>query len=206
MKGQWELPELPDLPDLEAREEAAKEAALIIDPDLKEEKDKKKDEPLASARQVFSFGAGRKKRVCLTLGLICSFISGCIFPLMAFLFAKSFEDLGASAESEDFLKEIRKLAFYFMGLGGAAFVFMSGQAAFLETAADLMTIDFKTKWFDALLRQDIAYYDIKDVSGSATIISNNGAKYKKGLGRKLGAGLQFFVTFLGKNLSFCLLS
>ena len=192
MKGQWEPP-----PDLEGRAEVAKEAALAINPDLKEDKDKKKDEPLASAREVFSFGSGRKKRVCLTLGLICSFVSGCIFPLMAFLFAKSFEDLGASATSEGFMVEIRKLAFYFMGLGAAAFVFMSGQATFLETAADLMTLDFKTQWFDALLRQDVAYYDIKELGGSATIISNNGAKYKKGLGRKLGAGLQFFVTFLG---------
>jgi ATP-binding cassette subfamily B (MDR/TAP) protein 1 len=113
------------------------------------------------------------------------------------LFAKSFEDLGASARGDEFLAEIRKLAYYFMGLGVAAFVFMSGQATFLETAAGIMTHSFKTQWFDALLRQDMAYYDIKDVSGTATIISNNGAKYKKGLGRKLGAGLQFFVTFLG---------
>jgi ATP-binding cassette subfamily B (MDR/TAP) protein 1 len=42
-----------------------------------------------------------------------------------------------------------------------------------------MTLDFKTQWFDALLRQDMAYYDIKDVSGCATIISNNASKYKK---------------------------
>jgi len=192
MKGKFE----ESFPDLESREEVAKEAALAVHPELTDEKEKK-DDPLASARQVFSFGAGRKKRVCLTLGLICSFVSGCIFPLMAFLFAKSFEDLGASATSEGFLAEVRKLAYYFMALGVAAFVCMSGQATFLETASGLMALDFKTQWFDALLRQDMAYYDIKDVSGTATIISNNGAKYKKGLGRKFGAGLQFFVTFLG---------
>ena len=169
----------PPLVDEEARAEVAKEAALMVDPELKEEKDKKKDEPLATAKQVFSFGAGRKKRICLTLGLICAFVSGCIFPLMAFLFAKAFENLSATATSEDFLEEVRNMAFYFMGLGVAAFVFMSGQATFLETAAGLMTLDFKTQWFDALLRQDMAYYDIKDVSGCATIISNNASKYKK---------------------------
>lgn len=202
MKPKWEDPYPADgpgpLPDLEGRAEAAKEAALVIDPELKDDKDKKKkDEPLSSARQVFSFGAGRKKRVCLTLGLICSFVSGCIFPLMAFLFAASFEKLGASATGDDFLTEVRKVAYYFMGLGVGAFIFMSGQACFLETAAGFMTLDFKTKWFDALLRQDMAYYDIKDVSGTANVISHNAAKFKKGLGRKLGAGLQFFVTFLG---------
>ena len=188
MKSKWEDPFPEDGPgrpgpphDLEGRAELAKEAALAIDPKLKQDKDAKKDEPLASYRQVFSFGAGRKKRVCLTLGLIFSFVSGCIFPLMAFLFAKSFEDLaGASAiSSDEFLAEIRKLAYYFMGLGVAAFIFMSGQATFLETAAGIMTHSFKTEWFDALLRQDMAYYDIEDVSGTATIITNNGTKYKK---------------------------
>lgn len=193
MKGKWkdafQEDGLGPPPDLEARVEVAKEAALAIDPELKDEKEKKKkkDEPLASVKQVFFFGAGRKKRIYLVLGLICAFVSGTILPLMTFLFVKSFEDLGASTSSDVFLEEVRKNSFYFMGLGVAAFVFMSGQATFLESAAGLMTLDFKTQWFDALLRQDMAYFDIKDTSGSATIISTSGAKYKKGLGRKLGA-------------------
>lgn len=61
---------------------------------------------------------------------------------------------------------------------GVAFASMSGQATFLETSAGVMTHSLKITWFDALLRQDLAYYDIKDVSGAASIISQNGAKYK----------------------------
>jgi hypothetical protein len=60
---------------------------------------------------------------------------------------------------------------------------MSGQATLLETSAGLMTHSLKIMWFDALLRQDLAYYDIKDVSGAASIISQNGAKYKKNVCR-----------------------
>ena len=56
---------------------------------------------------------------------------------------------------------------------------MTGQAALLETASDIMTRDLKDKWFRALLRQDMAFFDIKDISGTATIISSNGAKFKK---------------------------
>jgi ATP-binding cassette, subfamily B (MDR/TAP), member 1 len=56
---------------------------------------------------------------------------------------------------------------------------MSAQATLLETAAGEMTLDLKTRWFKALLRQDLAYYDVKDVSGTATMISSNGAKYRK---------------------------
>jgi hypothetical protein len=60
-----------------------------------------------------------------------------------------------------------------------AFTAMSTYSTLLETAADEMTISLKTEWFNALLRQDLAYFDIKDVTGTASIISLNGAKYKK---------------------------
>jgi ATP-binding cassette subfamily B (MDR/TAP) protein 1 len=158
-------------------------------PDVKEPKesvpeepppDKKEEaKPLASIRDVFSFGEGRKKRICLVLGFACSFVSGCVFPVMAFLFARSFQDLVGSVSDDNFLAQVRELAYSFMVLGAVAFAAMSGQATLLETSAGVMTHTLKITWFDALLRQDLAYYDIKDVSGTASIISQNGAKYKK---------------------------
>ena len=59
------------------------------------------------------------------------------------------------------------------------FTFMTAQATLLESAAGIMTRDMKNKWFQALLRQDMAFYDIKDVSGTASIISSNGQVFKK---------------------------
>ena len=62
-----------------------------------------------------------------------------------------------------------------------------------------MAISLKTQWYQALLRQDIAYFDIQheDISSAATIISTNGAKYQRGIGNKLGLLFQFVATFLG---------
>jgi ATP-binding cassette subfamily B (MDR/TAP) protein 1 len=140
---------------------------------------KEKEKPLASIRDVFSFGKCRKKRISIILGFACSFVSGCVFPVMAFLFARSFQDLVGVVSGDEFLAQVRELAYSFMILGAVAFASMSGQATLLETSAGLMTHALKISWFDALLRQDIAYYDIKDISGSASIISQNGARYKK---------------------------
>jgi hypothetical protein len=56
---------------------------------------------------------------------------------------------------------------------------MTGQSLLMEMASSEMTALLKTKWFEALLRQDMTYYDIRNVSGTATIISTNGAKYNK---------------------------
>jgi ATP-binding cassette subfamily B (MDR/TAP) protein 1 len=58
-------------------------------------------------------------------------------------------------------------------------------------------MDLKTKWYRALLRQDLAYFDIQDVSGTAMTISTNAAKFQRGVGNKLGLFSQFMATFLG---------
>ncbi len=59
-----------------------------------------------------------------------------------------------------------------------------------------MTNNFKQKWFRALLRQDMAYYDLRDISGTATLVSTNAIRFKKGVGKKLGDGTQFLFTLL----------
>lgn len=51
----------------------------------------------------------------------------------------------------------------------------------------------------------MAYFDIMDISGAATIIGVNGMKYKIGMGQKLGEGIQFFFTLAG-GLTFALYS
>lgn len=116
---------------------------------------------------------------------------------MAFYFAKAFEDLAASTDSSAFLGGVRNVAYSFMILGSIILVSMTLQSMLMETAAGEMTREMKNAWFRALLRQDMAYYDIRDVPGQATLISSNGSKFRKGVGRKLSEAVQFFVACLG---------
>ena len=94
---------------------------------------------------------------------------------IAIVFASSFTNFSNGADAFG----IRRLAFIFVGLGLYAFVAMTLQSSFLETAAAEMTDTMKQEWFDALLRQDMAYYDVMDTSGIATIITTNGKKFKR---------------------------
>ena len=57
--------------------------------------------------------------------------------------------------------------------------------------------NFKKKWFASLLRQDAAFHDVHSVSGMATALSAAANKIKRGLGAKLGQGIQFGTTFVG---------
>lgn len=50
------------------------------------------------------------------------------------------------------------------------------QAALMESAAAEIARELRQQWFQALLRQDMAYFDIKNVAGEATTVSTNGTK------------------------------
>lgn len=77
------------------------------------------------------------------------------------------------------------------------FVFMTLHGTLIGAASSEMTKNLKTKWFNSLLRQDMTYYDMTDVSATSTIIGTNGMTYKMGTGQKLGEGVQFFFTLAG---------
>jgi ATP-binding cassette subfamily B (MDR/TAP) protein 1 len=53
------------------------------------------------------------------------------------------------------------------------------------------------QWFRALLRQDAAFYDVYDIGGLASTIGSNSNRYRRGVGRKFGEGLQFMTTGIG---------
>jgi ATP-binding cassette subfamily B (MDR/TAP) protein 1 len=155
--------------------------------------DTKKEKPLASFSEVFSFAKSSKSRTNLAIGLFASVLSGLIQPAIAIIFALSFENFANVVDSNG----LKWIVYSFLIVGIYAFLSMTVQTSFLETAAAEMTDTLKKEWFDALLRQDIAYYDVMDISGTATIINSNGIKFRRGLGRKMGDGIQFTVTALG---------
>jgi ATP-binding cassette subfamily B (MDR/TAP) protein 1 len=95
------------------------------------------------------------------------------------------------------MDNLKTQIFSFMILGAVGFVTLAAQAALFERAADLATRDFKIQWFHALLRQDMAYFDIKDVSAQATIVSANAIRFKRGVGRKMGEAIQFTCNIIG---------
>jgi len=53
------------------------------------------------------------------------------------------------------------------------------------------------QYFRALIRQDTAYFDVHDIGGVAAQVEPNATKYRRGLGRKCGEGVQFLVTGVG---------
>ncbi|CAB9500444.1 Leptomycin B resistance protein pmd1 [Seminavis robusta] len=166
----------------------------------KDEPNEEKNEeikPQASIAEVFSFAKTTKVKLLIVAALLAAIVSGLVLPAFVFYFAEVFEDLGGDPSSDEFLGNIRTMAYSLMILGVIAFTFMSLQTTLMETAAGEMTAELKKQWLMALLRQDMAYFDVKDVASQAPIITNNGRQFRRGVGAKLVAGVQFIVTFVG---------
>eukprot|EP00934_Nitzschia_sp_Nitz4_P006403 Nitzschia sp. Nitz4//scaffold167_size49223//37382//47662//NITZ4_007041-RA/size49223-snap-gene-0.38-mRNA-1//1//CDS//3329538293//6393//frame0 len=158
-------------------------------------------EPLATVGEVFSFAKTWKTRIYLAMGCFFAFVAGSIMPMSLWYFSRVMGNL--SAVSEEGLGPVIDIVYAMMVLGGIGFVSETMYAGFLETAANDMTLNLKEHWFEAVVRQDMTYFDLRDVSGTATIISTNGEKFKAGLSHKLGLGIQFTCTiFVGFALAF----
>jgi ATP-binding cassette subfamily B (MDR/TAP) protein 1 len=132
--------------------------------------DKKAEDVLASTGEVFSFVRNKKMIANLIIGLFFSAVSGGIMPAMSWIFSSSFTNFAADPGSDEFLADIRTLAFTFMALGAIALVSMTLQATFMEMFAGEMAAVMKEEWFAALMRQDMAYYGTSWLVGAVSFV------------------------------------
>lgn len=154
-------------------------------------------EYVATVRETFSFvvDGGRKNVLLFCLGTLGAFGNGIVYPLVAWIFSHSFTDIGATDVNG--LGPIRELAFWFMGIGAYALVVATIQTACFEIIAYRAAESMRLKWFHALLRQDPAFFDVYDVGGLANSVNPAANRYRRGLGRKFGEGIQFSTTIIG---------
>eukprot|EP00980_Cylindrotheca_fusiformis_P007164 scaffold1505_cov118-Cylindrotheca_fusiformis.AAC.14 len=143
----------------------------------------------------FIFQGDTQTKVIFFVGIIGAIGNGAVYPILAYLFSSSFSDI--SGVGSKGLADIRELAYTFMIVGVYAFVMATIQTGCFETVAYRATLKMKLQWFRALLRQDPAFFDVYDVGGIASNVSPAANRYRRGLGRKFGEGIQFTTAGIG---------
>jgi len=156
---------------------------------------KAKKQASFSETMSFVFQAGTQTTIILFVGILGAIGNGIVYPILAYLFSNSFSDISAAANEG--LAQVRELAYTFMVVGVYALVMATIQTGCFETVAYRATHNMKLQWFSALLRQDPAFFDVHDVGGIASNVSPAANRYRRGLGRKFGEGIQFFTTGVG---------
>jgi ATP-binding cassette, subfamily B (MDR/TAP), member 1 len=144
---------------------------------------------------TFVFECGPKVTTLFALGCLGGILNGLMYPALAYLFSTSFTSLSGS--SSNGLGPVREMAYKFMVLGAYGFCMALMQTWCLEIAAFHSTLYFRLKWLTALLRQDAAYFDVNDIGAMASSIGPSSNKYRRGLGRKFGEGIQYLTMGVG---------
>lgn len=162
--------------------------------------EKKKNEgkkPMATIGETlhFAFESGANMKLLFAVGFIAAFLNGLVYPILAYLFSSSFSDISAAANGG--LKQVRELAYTFLIVGAYALVCGLVQTWSFEVLAVNATKKFRLEWFKALLRQDQSFFDVHDIGGIAGQVGVSSNKYRRGMGRKFGEGIQFLTTGIG---------
>jgi len=144
---------------------------------------------ISSTREVLSFLPDQKSKIIYGIGCVAACVNGLVYPALAYIFSSAFTDI----ISFD-IERVREISFTFLVVGAIAFVLGTTQTCCTEKGAQAATRNFKLAWFQALLRQDTAYYDVNNVSGFAATISSNAKKIHYGIGKKAADGIQNVVT------------
>jgi ATP-binding cassette subfamily B (MDR/TAP) protein 1 len=166
------------------------------DNNVADPKKAKTTKPEATLGETFSFvfGCGAKVKLLFVLGVIGAILNGLVYPALAYIFSHSFSSLAGASNG---LQQIVTLAYTFMVLGVFALVVATAQGWCLEIVAYRASQIFRLQWFQALLRQDQSFFDVNDIGGVAGQIGPNANKFRRGIGRKLGEGIQFATTGVG---------
>jgi ATP-binding cassette subfamily B (MDR/TAP) protein 1 len=179
----------------ESSETALPPAAGTATADAEKKIPKPKVQASVGETMSFVFGCGPKTTALWCLGFLGGIGNGLVYPILAYLFSNSFADI--SSASSNGLDAIKEIAFLFLAVGAYALVMATVQTTCFEVVAYSASQRFRLEWFHALLRQDPAFFDVHDIGGISSNVGPASNRYRRGVGRKFGEGIQFLTTGIG---------
>ncbi|EHA97327.1 Multidrug resistance protein 3, partial [Heterocephalus glaber] len=92
-------------------------------------------------------------------------------------------------------EEMTRYAYYYSGLGAGVLVAAYIQVSFWTLAAGRQIKKIRQKFFHSILRQEIGWFDINDITELNTRLTDDISKISEGIGDKVGMFFQAVATF-----------
>ncbi|XP_042540641.1 phosphatidylcholine translocator ABCB4 isoform X2 [Dipodomys spectabilis] len=92
-------------------------------------------------------------------------------------------------------EEMTRYAYYYSGLGAGVLVAAYVQVSFWTLAAGRQIKKIRQKFFHAILRQEISWFDINSTTELNTRLTDDISKISEGIGDKVGIFFQAIATF-----------
>ncbi|XP_029333981.1 phosphatidylcholine translocator ABCB4 isoform X2 [Mus caroli] len=172
-------------------------------------REKKKKVNLIGLLTLFRYSDWQDK-LFMFLGTLMAIAHGSGLPLMMIVFGemtdKFVDNTGNFSLPVNFSlsmlnpgrileEEMTRYAYYYSGLGGGVLVAAYIQVSFWTLAAGRQIKKIRQKFFHAILRQEMGWFDIKGTTELNTRLTDDISKISEGIGDKVGMFFQAIATF-----------
>ncbi|CAG2179836.1 unnamed protein product, partial [Oppiella nova] len=138
----------------------------------------------------------------ILLGLLLSLLYGLIVPIYAFIFGAFVEVFATEDDPRDIWRRSSPFAFYYVGIAVAVGLISVAQMTALGVAGERLTLRLRKLAFDAILRQEIRWFDRQDNSCGALCarLSADAANVQGASGSRMAIICQALSTFLASAI------
>jgi ATP-binding cassette, subfamily B (MDR/TAP), member 1 len=127
----------------------------------------------------------------VALGVVMSVAHGVLTPLFAVIFGQFID---AFTNPSSLVAEINRVAVNFLILGAASFVSTFFQAWCFSFAGKRQADRIRRRYFQAVLRQDIGWYDLNDSAQMTSRVASDALLIQEALSEQVGTFLQYSST------------
>ncbi|XP_023564472.1 multidrug resistance protein 1-like, partial [Octodon degus] len=177
------------------------------------EKSKEKEKkPSVSTFAMFRY-AGRLDRFYMVVGTLAAVIHGTALPLLMLVFGdmtdsftKAENNISSNNPNQSMInktlifghleEEMTTYAYYYTGIGAGVLIAAYIQVSFWGLAAGRQIHKIRKKFFHAIMKQEIGWFDVRDVGELNTRLADDISKINEGIGDKIGMFIQSLATFL----------
>ncbi|XP_054241150.1 ATP-dependent translocase ABCB1 isoform X2 [Indicator indicator] len=179
----------------------------------KDKKKKKKAEKanMVSPLKMFRYSSW-SDRLLMLLGTLLAVAHGSSLPITMIIFGDmtdSFVGTGNASVTEDTIppnvteeilnkleEDMTRYAYYYCGIAAGVLLAAYIQTSFWTLAAGRQIKKIREKFFHAIMKQEIGWFDVNDVGELNTRLLDDVSKINEGIGDKIGLLVQSLTTFI----------
>ncbi|XP_058878458.1 ATP-dependent translocase ABCB1-like isoform X2 [Acipenser ruthenus] len=179
--------------------------------DRSEMRDKEKTPKLAMVSPISMFRYADSLDILLmVLGTLMAVAHGAAMPALVIVFGDMTDSFVSDSiadmpglqnftrpqSNETLEQQMTRFAYYYSGLGAAVLLAAYIQISFWTLAAGRQIKKLRKKFFHAVVRQEIGWFDVNEVGELNTRLTDDISKINEGIGDKIALLIQSVATFL----------
>jgi len=138
--------------------------------------------------KLFTYSPWTDKTL-MAIGVVMGILGGVVYPMMALIFGELIDIFDPHKTDEEVNELFVKLAMWIGILAGVLWIAGYVQYAFLQHMAERVSFDLRSRYLRALLRQETAFFEKRQVEAMPSQIADHFQAIGEGVGEKFGQAI-----------------